>query len=72
MILAIAAAILTVVELCTFKSVSYRNYGQAVSDQSCRSILISKSFFSGILKTLEGKVNFLLFLRKLFDLVVSS
>lgn len=50
MILAIISMILTIVELSTFKSVSYRNYGQAVSDQFCGNILISKLFFSEVLK----------------------
>ncbi|XP_073920020.1 membrane-spanning 4-domains subfamily A member 13 [Castor canadensis] len=40
MILAIAAAILTVVELCTFKSVSYRNYGQAKLGREVSRILL--------------------------------
>lgn len=49
-IVAIISVILTVVELSTFESVSYRNYGQAVSDQFCGNILLSKLFFSEVLK----------------------
>ena len=36
--------------LSTFESVSYRNYGQAVSNQFCGNILLSKLFFSEVLK----------------------
>lgn len=34
------ASVLTTIELSTFNSVSYRNYGQAVSDQFPRNVLI--------------------------------
>lgn len=54
-IVAIIAVALTVMELSSFESVSYRNYGQVVSEQFYRNILISKLFFSEILKPEEVK-----------------
>ncbi|MBZ3872646.1 Membrane-spanning 4-domains subfamily A member 12 [Sciurus carolinensis] len=44
-ITALIALSLTIIELSTFNTVSYRNYGQAVSGQLCRKTLISKLFF---------------------------
>lgn len=45
MVIAVTAIILTVLELSTFRTVSYKNYGQAVSEQFYKNILISKLFF---------------------------